>query len=79
MVPDEGIEPPTFGLQNRCSTAELIRLLVSKIAGTIGPAGQKGNYLRLAAIWRAFSYNATAAALDTFRLSIALAIGKRAW
>jgi hypothetical protein len=25
MVPDEGIEPPTFGLQNRCSTAELIR------------------------------------------------------
>jgi hypothetical protein len=24
-VPDEGIEPPTFGLQNRCSTAELIR------------------------------------------------------
>ena len=28
MVPDEGIEPPTFGLQNRCSTAELIRLPV---------------------------------------------------
>src|SRR3546814_11801309 len=26
LVPDEGIEPPTFGLQNRCSTAELIRL-----------------------------------------------------
>ena len=25
VVPDEGIEPPTFGLQNRCSTAELIR------------------------------------------------------
>jgi hypothetical protein len=25
LVPDEGIEPPTFGLQNRCSTAELIR------------------------------------------------------
>ncbi len=24
-MPDEGIEPPTFGLQNRCSTAELIR------------------------------------------------------
>jgi len=23
MVPAEGIEPPTFGLQNRCSTAEL--------------------------------------------------------
>ena len=21
MVPDEGIEPPTFGLQNRCSKA----------------------------------------------------------
>ncbi len=25
MVPAEGIEPPTFGLQNRCSTAELCR------------------------------------------------------
>jgi hypothetical protein len=24
-VPDERIELPTFGLQNRCSTAELIR------------------------------------------------------
>ena len=24
-MPTEGIEPPTFGLQNRCSTAELIR------------------------------------------------------
>ena len=29
MVPDEGIEPPTFGLQNRCSTAELIRRAVT--------------------------------------------------
>jgi hypothetical protein len=27
LVPAEGIEPPTFGLQNRCSTAELSRLL----------------------------------------------------
>ena len=27
MVPDEGIEPPTFGLQNRCTTAVLIRPL----------------------------------------------------
>src|SRR5688572_6443314 len=25
MVPGEGIEPPTNGLQNRCSTAELAR------------------------------------------------------
>ena len=25
-MPDEGIEPPTFGLQNRCTTAVLIRL-----------------------------------------------------
>jgi hemolysin-activating ACP:hemolysin acyltransferase len=25
VVPAEGIEPPTFGLQNRCSTAELSR------------------------------------------------------
>ena len=29
MVPAEGIEPPTFGLQNRCSTAELSRQWVS--------------------------------------------------
>ncbi len=28
MVPGEGIEPPTFGLQNRCSTAELNRQLI---------------------------------------------------
>jgi hypothetical protein len=28
-VPAEGIEPPTFGLQNRCSTAELSRHGVS--------------------------------------------------
>ena len=26
VVPDERIELPTFGLQNRCSTAELNRL-----------------------------------------------------
>jgi hypothetical protein len=32
-VPDEGIEPPTFGLQNRCSTAELIRRAIFKEAG----------------------------------------------
>ena len=25
MVPGEGIEPPTFGLQNRCTTAVLTR------------------------------------------------------
>jgi hypothetical protein len=25
LVPGEGFEPPTFGLQNRCSTAELTR------------------------------------------------------
>src|SRR3546814_8285932 len=25
MMPDVGIEPPTFGLQNRCTTAVLIR------------------------------------------------------
>ena len=52
-MPDEGIEPPTFGLQNRCSTAELIRprgrLLASsglapaqglhRPAGTVGVHG----------------------------------------
>jgi hypothetical protein len=25
LVPGEGLEPPTNGLQNRCSTAELTR------------------------------------------------------
>ena len=25
LVPDEGLEPPTFGLQNRCTTAVLTR------------------------------------------------------
>ena len=28
MVPAEGIEPPTFGLQNRCTTAVLSRRTV---------------------------------------------------
>ena len=37
LVPDEGIEPPTNGLQNRCSTAELIRHF-KYLAGTVGPA-----------------------------------------
>ena len=47
MVPDEGIEPPTFGLQNRCSTAELIRPLdapldarFGRTAISVAPAGQ---------------------------------------
>ncbi len=31
MVPGEGIEPPTFGLQNRCSTAELTRRLFFRL------------------------------------------------
>ena len=30
MVPVERIELPTFGLQNRCSTAELNRLRISR-------------------------------------------------
>jgi hypothetical protein len=29
LVPGEGIEPPTNGLQNRCSTAELTRHFAS--------------------------------------------------
>lgn len=32
MVPDEGIEPPTFGLQNRCTTAVLIRRRIFALA-----------------------------------------------
>ncbi len=34
VVPAEGIEPPTFGLQNRCSTAELSRRGLEERAGT---------------------------------------------
>jgi hypothetical protein len=37
LVPDEGIEPPTFGLQNRCSTAELIRRF-KRLCATSEPA-----------------------------------------
>lgn len=35
LVPAEGIEPPTFGLQNRCSTAELSR---RRLTTRVGPA-----------------------------------------
>ena len=31
-MPGEGIEPPTNGLQNRCSTAELTRLEMTAIS-----------------------------------------------
>ena len=31
MVPDEGFEPPTFGLQNRCTTTVLIRRIIASI------------------------------------------------
>ncbi len=37
MVPGEGIEPPTNGLQNRCSTAELARL--------VGVLAESGDFL----------------------------------
>lgn len=40
MVPAEGIEPPTFGLQNHCSTAELSRQLeksLNLIIALLGP------------------------------------------
>jgi hypothetical protein len=29
VVPGEGFEPPTFGLQNRCTTTVLTRLSIS--------------------------------------------------
>src|SRR5205085_12493074 len=32
LVPGEGLEPPTNGLQNRCSTAELTRRLGGFVA-----------------------------------------------
>ena len=37
LVPAEGIEPPTFGLQNRCSTAELSRRHLEAGRGRHGP------------------------------------------
>ena len=45
VVPDEGIEPPTFGLQNRCSTAELIRRL-GEFALPASRAARKGGVLQ---------------------------------
>jgi hypothetical protein len=36
-VPEEGIEPPTFGLQNRCSTAELFRHNGEELAAPLFP------------------------------------------
>src|SRR5580693_10210338 len=44
LVPDEGIEPPTFGLQNRCSTAELIRRL-GGFCATSEPSRAQGRFL----------------------------------
>ena len=35
VVPDEGLEPPTFGLQNRCTTAVLIRRTIDKERGAL--------------------------------------------
>jgi hypothetical protein len=43
-VPDEGIEPPTFGLQNRCSTAELIRRLKATFALSATHLARKGAF-----------------------------------
>ena len=56
MVPDEGIEPPTFGLQNRCTTAVLIRRAVSGATPLLsvhakGPA-LSARYLRRKCRWR---------------------------
>ena len=36
-MPAEGIEPPTFGLQNRCSTAELSRLQDQWVSTKLSP------------------------------------------
>ncbi len=43
LVPAEGIEPPTFGLQNRCSTAELSRRTNDSghLGGRLGAATPK--------------------------------------
>lgn len=45
MVPAEGIEPPTFGLQNRCSTAELSRRRRGTGAGPGMPVRWRGRTL----------------------------------
>jgi hypothetical protein len=42
LVPGEGFEPPTFGLQNRCTTAVLTRPGMGwsgKICQTAAPRG----------------------------------------
>src|SRR4051812_14282585 len=90
MVPDEGIEPPTFGLQNRCSTAELIRRLFAtrlprtdqaraayREIRTNSRRAQAEESLAVLYFGRASSYSAIAAALDTFKLSTLRPIGMR--
>jgi hypothetical protein len=57
LVPGEGIEPPTFGLQNRCSTAELTR----HIKG-LAPE-RAGNWARLDPIGTQSAFYSPAAAL----------------
>ena len=42
LVPGEGIEPPANGLQNRCSTAELTRLLQRVQSFSYSLRGGKG-------------------------------------
>src|SRR5262245_26813214 len=39
MVPAEGFEPPTFGLQNRCTTTVLSRQRQMRSAGSVLPLG----------------------------------------
>ncbi len=45
MVPAEGFEPPTFGLQNRCTTTVLSRLTLNKVERlnhfTVGVSSKK--------------------------------------
>jgi hypothetical protein len=62
MVPGEGIEPPTFGLQNRCSTAELTRHAAYSWQRA-APEGKRPVLFR----WKplAFAQNDTAPGRDT--------------
>ena len=54
MVPDEGIEPPTFGLQNRCTTAVLIRRRDPHIAQGPRKQGAKRSQMEEAASFGPF-------------------------
>src|SRR5262245_33575312 len=58
VVPGEGFEPPTFGLQNRCTTTVLTRLPIgagpTQRETASGPASSAWTMLSLKPVVRAF-------------------------